>query len=195
MAGAGHEERFPLIRLSAGYGFGKETIARVRHNGRDAPIPDLHVLAMKREVRPLSSHRRLRRCRGSVRVTPREAQRPGRWCRPDHSGLDQYAERPGDNLIPKLILTLRRLTVGRCRDDEIVLRPVGKNAAKAERGAFVIPEPARVRPVSLRPPRRRGRKPPPRLTSLSDLIRLHSMRGHCAAAGPGHRHEGAGTGG
>ena len=35
-----HEERFPPTRLSAGYGFRKETIAGVRHNGRDAPIPD-----------------------------------------------------------------------------------------------------------------------------------------------------------
>jgi hypothetical protein len=37
----GHEERFPPTRLSAGYGFRKETIAGVRHNGRDAPIADL----------------------------------------------------------------------------------------------------------------------------------------------------------
>jgi hypothetical protein len=39
MAGKGHEERFPPTRLSASYGFRKETIAGVRHNGRDAPIP------------------------------------------------------------------------------------------------------------------------------------------------------------
>ena len=37
----GHEERFPPLRLSAGYGFRKETIAGMRCNGRDAPIPDL----------------------------------------------------------------------------------------------------------------------------------------------------------
>ena len=37
----GHEERFPLTRLSAGYGFRKETIAGVRRNGRDAPKADL----------------------------------------------------------------------------------------------------------------------------------------------------------
>ena len=35
----GHEERFPLTRLSAGYGFRKETIAGTRRNGRDAPKP------------------------------------------------------------------------------------------------------------------------------------------------------------
>jgi hypothetical protein len=34
----GHEERFPSTRLTAGYGFRKETIAGVRHNGRHAPI-------------------------------------------------------------------------------------------------------------------------------------------------------------
>jgi len=37
MAGMGHEERFPPLRLSAGYGFRKETIAEMRCNGRDAP--------------------------------------------------------------------------------------------------------------------------------------------------------------
>ena len=37
----GHEERFPPTRLSAGYGFRKETIAGMRRNGRDAPIADL----------------------------------------------------------------------------------------------------------------------------------------------------------
>jgi hypothetical protein len=38
MAAMGHEERFPSTRLTAGYGFRKETIAGVRHNGRHAPI-------------------------------------------------------------------------------------------------------------------------------------------------------------
>ena len=37
MATKGHEERFALQRLSARCGFRKETIAGVRHNGRDAP--------------------------------------------------------------------------------------------------------------------------------------------------------------
>jgi len=40
-AGVGHEERFPPPTLSAGYAFRKETIAGMRRNGRDAPIPDL----------------------------------------------------------------------------------------------------------------------------------------------------------
>jgi hypothetical protein len=44
----GHEERFPPTRLSAGCGFRKETIAGMRHNGRDAPIPDLPDLALER---------------------------------------------------------------------------------------------------------------------------------------------------
>ena len=35
----GHEERFPRTKLSAGYGFRKETIAGMRRNGRDAPKP------------------------------------------------------------------------------------------------------------------------------------------------------------
>ena len=48
----GHEERFPLTRLSAGYGFRKETIAGMRRNGRDAPIPDLRALPSIGEVRP-----------------------------------------------------------------------------------------------------------------------------------------------
>ena len=38
MTASGHEERFPPTRLSAGYGFRKETIAGVRRNGRNAPI-------------------------------------------------------------------------------------------------------------------------------------------------------------
>src|SRR5271163_1571827 len=36
----GHEERFAPPRLSARCGFRKETIAGVRHNGRDAPEAD-----------------------------------------------------------------------------------------------------------------------------------------------------------
>src|SRR5271155_2440063 len=46
MAQTGHEERFPSTRLSAGYGFRKETIAGVRHNGRDAPKPVLSETAL-----------------------------------------------------------------------------------------------------------------------------------------------------
>jgi len=52
MTGMAHEERFPLTRLSAGYGFRKETIAGMRRNGRDAPIPDLRALPSIGEVRP-----------------------------------------------------------------------------------------------------------------------------------------------
>jgi hypothetical protein len=37
----GHEAAFPRPRLSAGFGFRKETIAGMRRNERDAPIPDL----------------------------------------------------------------------------------------------------------------------------------------------------------
>ena len=40
MTEMGHEERFPATRLSAGYGFRKETLAGTRRNGRDAPLPD-----------------------------------------------------------------------------------------------------------------------------------------------------------
>ena len=48
----GHEERFPPTRLSAGYGFRKETIAGVRHNERDAPISAIFRPPI--EPRPLS---------------------------------------------------------------------------------------------------------------------------------------------
>jgi hypothetical protein len=43
MAAMGHEELFPPTRLNAGCGFRKETIAGMRRNGRDAPIPDIPV--------------------------------------------------------------------------------------------------------------------------------------------------------
>lgn len=46
----GHEERFPLTTLNAGCGFRKETIAGMRRNGRDAPIP-----AVRRGKRQLAS--------------------------------------------------------------------------------------------------------------------------------------------
>ena len=44
----GHEERFPLSRVSEGFGFRKETIAGRRRNGRNAPIADLPALAERR---------------------------------------------------------------------------------------------------------------------------------------------------
>jgi len=37
MSQTGHEERFPLIRLSVGCGFRKETIAGKRGNDKVAP--------------------------------------------------------------------------------------------------------------------------------------------------------------
>jgi hypothetical protein len=43
----GHEERFPPTKLSAGYGFRKETIAGMRRNGRDAPIPAVRSTMME----------------------------------------------------------------------------------------------------------------------------------------------------
>jgi hypothetical protein len=46
MTAMGHEERFPPTRLSAGYVFRKETIAGVRHNGRDAPEAVVSVTAI-----------------------------------------------------------------------------------------------------------------------------------------------------
>ena len=48
MAASGHEERFPPLRLSAGYGFRKETIAEMRCNGRDAP----KAAALPRRLKP-----------------------------------------------------------------------------------------------------------------------------------------------
>ena len=48
-SGQGYEERFPPTGLSAGYGFRKETIAGMRRNGRDAPIPDLRGTEIERQ--------------------------------------------------------------------------------------------------------------------------------------------------
>ena len=59
--GLGHEERFPLTRLSAGYGFRKETIAGMRRNGRDAP----KTVAPKIGAGPDSL-----RCRATRRAAP-----------------------------------------------------------------------------------------------------------------------------
>jgi hypothetical protein len=44
----GDEERFPPRRLPAGCRFRKETIAGMRRNGQNAPIPDLPALAPER---------------------------------------------------------------------------------------------------------------------------------------------------
>jgi hypothetical protein len=65
VTGLGHEERFPPTRLSAGYGFRKETIAGMRRNGRDAPIPAIRITAMEpgvkrsREIRGRAQDRRV----------------------------------------------------------------------------------------------------------------------------------------
>jgi hypothetical protein len=61
-AALGHEERFPPTRLSARYGFRKETIAGMRRNGRDAPIPAVRGTVME----PPES-------------TPERPSRPRRW--------------------------------------------------------------------------------------------------------------------
>ena len=47
----GHEERFPLTRLSVGCEFSKETIAGMCGNGRDAPIPAVRLSWVER-VKP-----------------------------------------------------------------------------------------------------------------------------------------------
>ena len=47
----GHEAAFPRPRLSARCRFSQGTFAGTQGNGRDAPIPDLPVLAPEREVR------------------------------------------------------------------------------------------------------------------------------------------------
>jgi hypothetical protein len=88
----GQEERFPPTRLSAGYGFIKETIAGVRHNRGQPPLDPLstqHVLLKeaacrlrgdlflqtKSTLRTSETSRRagLRRtCRGDPLVAPRD---------------------------------------------------------------------------------------------------------------------------
>jgi hypothetical protein len=55
------EELFPPSGLTAGYGFRKETIAGVRHNGRDAPIPAIRRLTPRTAGgRPESRRSRMR---------------------------------------------------------------------------------------------------------------------------------------
>jgi|SRR5271165_4893043 len=56
MAEKGHEERFPLTRLSAGRGFKKETIAGRHRNGRDAPFPALRRALAQGVKSTLESH-------------------------------------------------------------------------------------------------------------------------------------------
>jgi hypothetical protein len=51
-----HEERFPPTRLSDGCGFRKETIAGMRRNGRDAPIPAVRGTAIEPPESTLSGH-------------------------------------------------------------------------------------------------------------------------------------------
>jgi len=53
MTALGHEERLPPIRLSAGYGFRKETIAGVRHNERDRTLPSRSTSGKIRPKQPL----------------------------------------------------------------------------------------------------------------------------------------------
>ena len=52
----GHEHQFPLPRLSAGFGFRKETIAGMHRNGRDAPIPAVRGTEIERQGSTLSEH-------------------------------------------------------------------------------------------------------------------------------------------
>jgi hypothetical protein len=52
----GHEERFPPTRLSAGYGFRKETIAGMRRNERDAPISAVRVRTFGRFLSTPNDH-------------------------------------------------------------------------------------------------------------------------------------------
>jgi len=72
----GHEERFPPTRLSAGCGFRKETIARIRRNGRDAPIPAVRATMTE----PLESTHN----GGSSRLT-----RSASYAQSRHSGPDR----------------------------------------------------------------------------------------------------------
>ena len=44
----GHEARFPPTRLSAGFGFREETIARTRRKDKVAPTTDLPALTSER---------------------------------------------------------------------------------------------------------------------------------------------------
>ena len=48
MTGTGHENAFPRPRLSARYRFSQRTFAGTRGNGRDAPIPAVGVIEVKR---------------------------------------------------------------------------------------------------------------------------------------------------
>jgi hypothetical protein len=61
-AGVGHEEQFPPPRLSAGFGFRKETIAGMHRNGRGAPITAVRGARRATRKRP---DRRTGACFGS----------------------------------------------------------------------------------------------------------------------------------
>ena len=50
----GHEERFPPPKLSVSSGFRKETIAGLRHNGREAPTPAVRPTTTSRHKSTLS---------------------------------------------------------------------------------------------------------------------------------------------
>ena len=91
MTQMGHEEQFSPPTLSARYGIRQETFAGTHGNARDAPIPDLPVLAPERGGSTQSG----RSCRGliglflmrdEVRTTQQMpigpcAVRPNQWAR------------------------------------------------------------------------------------------------------------------
>jgi hypothetical protein len=46
----GHEDAFPLLKLSVGLRFSKPTLAAMLGNGEDAPIPGLPAVAPNGEL-------------------------------------------------------------------------------------------------------------------------------------------------
>ena len=67
MTPKGREERFPPTRLSAGYGFRKETIAGVRHKGRDMPAAAILLTGARA---PSDERDPGRNCQGRVGLLP-----------------------------------------------------------------------------------------------------------------------------
>src|SRR5262249_62033215 len=76
--------------------------------------------------------------RPAARATARRWR--GRRDRRDDLGIGQDSQQFGEHEIAELILPLRRLTVRRDRQHEVVLRQVREYAAIAKRRAFIEPE-------------------------------------------------------
>jgi hypothetical protein len=51
MSALGHEDQFPLRRLTARSAIRERTVAATRGNGRDGPVPAIHGVTLLRDGR------------------------------------------------------------------------------------------------------------------------------------------------